>query len=129
MTKPLQKILCADDESDMRMMIKLSLENVGGYQVMTCASGQELLDNIESWNPDLIVLDAIMPGMDGMETLERIKAHEKFKSVPVMFMTGKAKEEEGTMLAAGAIGVVIKPFDPVHLAADILKVWETSQNA
>lgn len=126
--KALQKILCVDDESDMRMMIKLSLENVGGYQVMTCATGQELLDNIEGWNPDLIVLDAVMPGMDGLETLSKIKANEKFKTIPVMFMTGKAKEAEKEMLDAGAIGVVIKPFDPIHITSDIQKVWDDTQN-
>lgn len=126
--KPLQRVICADDEPDMRMLIKLSLENVGGYEVKIFGSGRELLDEIDRWNPDLIILDAMMPGMDGLCTMENLRCNPKFKGTPVLFMTGKAKEAGAEFLAAGAQGVVSKPFDPVHLAADIGKIWESIQN-
>lgn len=126
--KNLQRILCADDEADMRMLIKLCLENVGGYDVMVCSSGRELLDNVTRWCPDLIILDAVMPLMDGPETFKQLKAREGGLHIPVLFMTGKAKEAEAELRASGAIGVVTKPFDPVHLAADIKGIWEATQN-
>ncbi len=126
--KKLQRILCADDEADMRMLIKLCLENVGGYDVLVCGSGKELLENVARWNPDLIILDAVMPIMDGLSTFAQLKAQESSLHIPVLFMTGKAKEAEAALMAAGAIGLVTKPFDPVHLATDIQSIWESTQN-
>ncbi len=128
MMKKLQRILCADDEADMRMLIKLCLENVGGYEVLVCSSGKELLENVTRWNPDLIVLDAVMPIMDGPATFAQLKAQENGLHAPVLFMTGKAKEAEAELMALGAIGLVTKPFDPVHLATDIRSIWESTQN-
>lgn len=128
MMKKLQRILCADDEADMRMLIKLCLENVGGYDVLVCSSGRELLDNVARWNPDLIILDAVMPIMDGPATFAQLKAQENSLHIPVLFMTGKAKDAEAELMAAGAIGLVTKPFDPVHLAADIQNIWEATHN-
>ncbi len=126
--KKLQRILCADDEPDMRMLIGLCLKNVGNYEVMVCASGKELLENVERWNPDLIILDAVMPFLSGQETFEKLRAQENGKDIPVLFMTGKGRDHEEELKAAGAIGLVSKPFDPVHLAADIQKIWESAQN-
>lgn len=126
--KNLQRILCVDDEPDMRMLIRLCLENVGGYDVMVCSSGRELLDSVERWKPDLIILDAYMPVMDGMETFAQLKAQENSLHIPVLFMSGKVKETEDELRAAGAIGLVTKPFDPIHLADDIKQIWESTQN-
>lgn len=126
--KKLQRILCADDEPDMRMLIKLCLENLGGYDVLVCSSGRELLDNVTCWRPDLIILDAVMPIMDGPETFAQLRAQENGPHIPVLFMTGKAKDAEAALMATGAIGLLTKPFDPVHLAADIKSIWESTQN-
>lgn len=124
----LNRIICADDEADMRMLIKMSLENVGGYEVMVCSSGQELLDKITHWNPELVILDAVMPGMDGLETLKQLRIQDKYAETPVIFMTGKAREREHEFKDAGALGVVTKPFDPIYLAQDVQKLWESSHN-
>lgn len=125
MINPLVRILCADDEPDMRMLIGLSLENVGGFTVSVCASGRELLDKIDDFQPDLILLDAMMPGIDGLQTLKEIRSHDKFATIPVVFMTGKTDQagiEE--LRAAGAAEVIRKPFDPVHLPEDIKALWK-----
>lgn len=124
----LQRILCADDEADMRMLISLSLENMGGYDVLACSSGRELLDNVVRWRPDLIVLDAVMPVMDGLETLAQLRAQECGREIPVLFMTGKGKAAEADLIALGAIGMIAKPFDPARLATDIQNIWERLQN-
>ena len=126
--KKLERILCVDDESDMRMLIKMSLENVGGYEVSVCSSGQELLDNAARWYADLVVLDAVMPLMDGMETMKRLRLLDGYRDTPVLFMTGKAKESEADFKAAGAIGIITKPFDPIYLAQDVQKIWESAHN-
>ncbi len=128
MMKKLQRIICVDDEADMRMLIKLCLENVGGYDVLVCSSGKELLENIERWRPDLIILDAVMPIMDGPATFAQLRAMENGLHTPVLFMTGKAKDTEAELLATGAIGLIMKPFDPVYLASDIQGIWEATQN-
>lgn len=122
--RTLRRILCADDESDMRMLIKMALENVGGFSVTACASGRELLDKAPDSNADLIILDAVMPSMSGLETLKLLREIESCSNTPVLFMTGKAREAEAEFMAAGAIGVVTKPFDPIYLAQDVKTLWE-----
>lgn len=125
MINPLVKILCADDEPDMRMLIGLSLENVGGFTVFVCASGPELLEKIPEFEPDLILLDAVMPGMDGLQTLKEIRKQDQYAKIPVVFMTGKTDAEGIEELrAGGAADVIKKPFDPMHLPEDIKKLWE-----
>ncbi len=126
--KILQKIICVDDEPDMRTIIKLSLENIGGYEVQEYSSGQELLNNLNQLNADLIILDAVMPGMDGLQTLAGLQGSEFLKGIPVLFMTGKAQDVQSELLAAGAAGVMAKPFDPLQLSAQVQKMWEAYHN-
>ena len=126
--KTLKKIACVDDEPDMRALIKMSLENIGGYEVQAYSSGREFLDNIKSFGADLIVLDAVMPVMSGLKILEKIHELNFLKEIPVLFMTGSAGESPSGFMAAGAIGVVAKPFDPLNLPAQIQIMWEAYQN-
>ena len=126
--KTLKKIACVDDEPDMRALIKMSLENIGGYEVQAYSSGREFLDNIKNFGADLIVLDAVMPVMSGLEILEKIHELDFLKEIPVLFLTGSAGESPSEFVAAGAIGVVAKPFDPLNLSAQIQIMWETYQN-
>ncbi len=126
--KILQKITCVDDEPDMRALIRLSLENIGGYQVQEYASGQELLDNIGSWKSDIIILDAMMPVMDGLQTLAKFRELAGFDGIPVVFMTGKSAEARPELLAAGATDVITKPYDALQLPGQIQKIWEAYQN-
>ena len=126
--KTLKKIACVDDEPDMRALIKMSLENIGGYEVQAYSSGREFLDNIKNFSADLIVLDAVMPVMNGLKILEKIHELDFLKEIPVLFMTGGVGESPSGFMAAGAIGVVAKPFDPLNLPAQIQIMWEAYQN-
>lgn len=122
--KTLHKILCADDEPDMRALIQLALVNVGHFEVDLCASGRQLLENISIYNPDLILLDYIMPGMDGMQVLESLQGREDCHGIPVVFMTGISTQSDmDKMTAAGAAGIITKPFDPMALSAALVKIW------
>jgi two-component system, OmpR family, response regulator len=125
--KELRKILHVEDEADIREITKLALEAVGGFVVESCASGQEALKIAPMFQPDLVLLDVMMPGMDGPATLRAMNKLSEFDDLPVIFMTAKIQRSEilgyGEL---GAAGVITKPFDPMTLSNQILKIWQSS---
>lgn len=113
------RILHVDDEADIREVAVMSLELDDALEVRTAASGDEALATAFAWIPDLILLDVMMPGMDGPETLARLRSDERTVSVPVVFVTARTQSSDvERFLALGAIGVIAKPFDPMTLAAE-----------
>ena len=111
------QVLYVDDEDDIREVALMSLELDPGFDVMACASGQEALDVAASLVPDLILLDVMMPRMDGPETLARLRADPRTAGIPVIFVTARTQgPEQARLLALGAIAVIAKPFDPMTLA-------------
>lgn len=112
-----QKVLIVDDEDDIRELARISLERVGGLRVVAAASGEEAIALAAAEMPDAIVLDAMMPGVDGPETLKRLKADPSTAAIPVVFLTGSVQEvERDRFTALGAVGIMGKPFDPMQLA-------------
>lgn len=121
----LRKILYAEDEPDVQTVVDLTIQTMSDYQIKICDNGKILLDNVEEYNPDLILLDVMMPEMDGPTTFKNLKSNEKTKNIPVVFMTAKAQVHEvETFKGIGAIGVITKPFDPMTLCDEIQKIWE-----
>lgn len=121
----LQRILHVEDDPSIQAVAKVALEVIGGYEVLACGSGQEALRLIARFDPQLILLDVMMPGMDGPETLSRLRGLVDLESVPVVFMTAKVQPEEVDELRRlGAHDVIVKPFDPMQLAARIRSIWE-----
>lgn len=119
----LERILCAEDDPDIQAVAKLALELVGGLQAMICSSGQEVLQQAADYAPDLILLDVMMPGMDGPATLRHLRADPENAHVPVIFLTAKTHPSEiGHYHSLGALGVIPKPFDPMTLAAQIREI-------
>jgi CheY-like chemotaxis protein len=119
MSEP-QKVLIVDDEDDIRELARISLERVGGMQVVVASSGEEALALAGSEQPDAILLDARMPGMDGPETLKGLKADGATASIPVVFLTGSVQEfERSHFMSLGAVEVMAKPFDPMKLAGEL----------
>jgi CheY-like chemotaxis protein len=115
-----QKVLIIDDEEDIRELARISLERVGGLEVLAAASGAEGLELAASEQPDAIVLDAMMPGMDGPATLTKLKANDATEQIPVVFLTGSVQEvERDRFMSLGAVGLLPKPFDPMRLADDL----------
>ena len=124
MARDLRKILYVEDEEDIRMVGEMSLADVGGFEVRSCASGAEAIAAAPGFAPDLIVLDVMMPGMDGPTALNALRALPGFAAVPAIFMTAKIMAAEVAELkAAGAIEVVPKPFDPMTLPDEIRAIW------
>jgi len=123
----LERILYVEDEPDIQAVAKLALEMVGGFQVMICSSGQDALDKVEDFAPDLILLDVMMPGMDGPTTLQRLRADTVTAVIPVIFLTAKVQPTEVAQFQAmGALDVIPKPFDPMNLATRVRQIWEQS---
>lgn len=121
----LKKILYVEDEPDIQMVAKLSLESLGGFQLEVCSSGAEAIEKGPAFGPDLILLDVMMPGMDGPTTLQRLREVPSLSGVPAVFMTAKAQPQEiQQFLALGAADVITKPFDPMALPTTVRTIWE-----
>lgn len=119
----IRKILLVDDEIDIRKVAKLSLERIGKFEVVLAESGAEGIEKARSEKPDLIILDMMMPDMDGLTTFDNLKNDEETKAIPIIFMTAKAQElEKQQYFERGAIGVITKPFDPMGLPGEITKI-------
>ena len=122
----LQRILMVDDDSDIRTVAELSLTAVGGFTVKMCGSGIEALEWAPAFGPDLILLDVMMPGMDGPSTLKRLREIPALAQTPVIFMTAKVQPQEVAQLkASGALAVIAKPFDPMALPDSLQRIWDT----
>lgn len=120
----LTRILHVEDDPSIQAVARLALEAVGGFQVLSCSSGQEALDQIQGFAPDFILLDVMMPGMDGPQTLEKLGARVDLGQIPVVFMTAKVQPAEiAHYRSLGARDVIIKPFDPMQLAAQVRQIW------
>src|SRR5436190_10231546 len=123
--KPLTRIMMVEDEPDIQAVAQIALEAVGGFQVTMCSSGKEALEKVLACSPDLILMDVMMPGMDGPSTLQAMRAFPPTAAFPVIFMTAKVQSHEVSRYKdIGALGVIAKPFDPMTLAATIRTLWE-----
>lgn len=119
----ISKILIVDDDEDIRTVIEVVARRLGDWQVLLAASGPEALERAESEQPDVILLDVMMPGMDGPETLARLRQQTSTARIPVIFLTAKAqKHEVQSYLALGANGVIIKPFEAMTLPDEIRRI-------
>ncbi len=121
----IRKILLAEDEEDIQKVARMSLQFQSKWEVVVAGNGQECLEKVNTERPDLILLDAMMPRMDGYETCRRLKADPATRHIPVIFLTAKAQEGEIKKgLELGAVGYLVKPFDPMRLAAQIKQILE-----
>jgi two-component system OmpR family response regulator len=128
----LKRVLFVEDDPDIQTVARMALETVGGFTVLGCSSGTEALERVEAFAPDLILLDVIMPGMDGLETLRLLRllpGSAGIAAVPVVFMTAKVQAQEiAEYRAAGAVDVIAKPFDPMTLPATVRSIWRRLQS-
>jgi len=124
MPPPLCRILYVEDAPDIRIVAQMALQAVGGFTVISCASGQEALSAAPDARADLLLLDVMMPGMDGPGTLKALRELPATAHTPVIFMTAKVQAAEVALYKAlGALEVIPKPFDPMELSAQIRRVW------
>jgi CheY-like chemotaxis protein len=119
----LKKILLVDDEHDIRIVACISLKRVGKFEVVTAENGEEGLRKIMSEMPDLVLLDMMMPGMDGLTVFDKMLADPLMKNIPVIFLTARVQAtEKEKYISRGARGVIEKPFNPMTLSSQILEL-------
>ena len=125
MATELSRITYVEDEPDIRSIAEFALTTIGGFEIDVCACGKEALAKAPDFAPDLILLDVMMPGMDGMETFRQLRQKPTLTSKPVIFMTAKVQPHEvQSYKDMGAIEVIPKPFDPITLSDDIKTIWQ-----
>jgi CheY-like chemotaxis protein len=129
-TNPLvmkRRALVIDDEEDMRELARVFLELDGEFDVRVAVSGKEGIDLARRELPDVILLDYMMPGMDGPATMKELSRDAATASIPVIFLTAKSQPDvEQTLRQLGARDVIAKPFDPVALAGKVAAALESS---
>lgn len=121
----LQKVMMVEDDEDIALLARISLEEFGGFTVQRFASGAEALAGVDAFAPDFILLDYRMPGMKGDELLVELRKRPALAKVPVAFMTASLMPSHVERLKElGAIDIIAKPFDPVTLPDAIRAAWE-----
>lgn len=122
--KPLNRILLVEDDPDIQVVARLGLEAVGGFTVGLCSSGMEALTTAPTFAPDLILLDVMMPGMDGLSTLKALQEIPQTQATPVIILSAKVQTHEVAYYKTlGAMDVISKPFDPMTLPNTIRTLW------
>lgn len=115
-------ILIIDDEKTIQTVVQLSLELAAGWNTLTADSGREGLHKAKIGKPDAILLDVMMPEMDGLLTLEHLQSHSVTQSIPVIFLTAISPPKQLSLTEMGAAGVIAKPFNPLTLAYEMAEM-------
>ena len=124
----LKRILHVDDDEDIRLVVRLAVEVVGGFELLQFADGPSAIKAVAGFSPDLLLLDVMMPGMSGNEVWKAITDDPSIEPIPVIFITAKAEDNFSKGLVAdGALAVITKPFDPMKIADEISAIWEENQ--
>ena len=120
----LQKILHVEDDPDIRAIVKLCLHDLGGFELLQCPTGHEALKVAVEFDPDLVFLDMMMPGLNGLETLQALRSLEELSDVPAVFVTSVNNTEEyHDAILEQALGAIQKPFDPTRLVEQVEEFW------
>lgn len=116
----IRRVLLVDDDAAIRRITEITLSRIAKWEVLATESGQNALQLLPSFKPDLILLDVMMPGMDGPSTLKALQQSQYGNNIPVIFMTARVQKHElAQYYQMGAKGVITKPFNPVTLSSEI----------
>jgi two-component system OmpR family response regulator len=123
-SQPLLRVLCVEDDDDIRRILRLSLEKIGRMTVDLVADPTQAIDSILACRPQLVMLDWMMPGLDGPALLRRMRENPTTRALPVVFVTAKASQRElAELRALGAAGAISKPFAPKDLPDQLRAIW------
>jgi len=123
--RPLQRILHVEDVPSIQVVTRIALEKLGGFEVLSCASGQEALARAQRFAPDMILLDVMLPQMGGLELLRQLSSLIDLQHIPVVLLTGQQEEpaSPAELRQLGVRKLLRKPFDPLQLATQLKEVW------
>jgi CheY-like chemotaxis protein len=125
MERTLKKIMLIEDEPDIQFITRLSLEVGGGYEVRVCGSGAEAVQSVHAYAPDLILLDVMMPGMDGLATMDALRELPGVAAIPMVFFTANTQDQvRQDLIRRGALDVITKPVEPNALVDQIRSIWQ-----
>ncbi len=122
--RPLAKVCYVEDDEDIQRIVRLSLERVGKLTVELVSDPMVAIDAMKRFGPDLVLLDWMMPGMDGPTLFKKMKEHAETRELPVVFITAKASQAElDDLIRMGAAGTISKPFSPKDLPDQLRGIW------
>lgn len=125
MNPQLKKILFVDDDEGVHLIVKICLREIPNVKFRSVFSGEEAIKIAMDFQPDLILLDVMMPNMDGISTLKTLRLLPSLANTPVIFLTAKAQKSEiEEYFKYGVLDVIVKPFDPNTMAKSVVKAWE-----
>jgi len=120
----LEKIMHIEDDESIRMIVEMALVDLADFSLCSCESGFEAIQQIEQFTPDLILLDAMMPAMDGLQTLKELRKKPNAQHTPVVFMTARIQQaEKQQYIDAGAVAVIEKPFEATQLGDELESIY------
>jgi len=123
----LERVMHVEDDESIRVVVEIALVDIAGFELLSCDSGQSALAQVEAFAPQLILLDVMMPQMDGLQTLAALRQLPNLANTPVVFMTAKIQQaEKQRYLDAGAISVIEKPFEPMELGDTLSSLYQQS---
>lgn len=123
----IQKVMVVDDDDDIRLVAELAIVRIGCWSVVSAASGEEALELARRELPDVILLDAMMPVLDGPSTMLKLREEEATAAIPVIFLTARVQHHEvERYLSLGARGVIRKPFDATALPSEVRRILQES---
>jgi two-component system, OmpR family, response regulator len=126
--KKLSKILYVEDDPDIQEITRLALEEIGGFKVKCCSFGKEAIEMAPQYKPEIILLDVMMPDMDGITTFKEMQKIEELNNIPIVFLTARVQSEEiKEYEKLGISGVIYKPFDPMEISDTVNKIWLDKQ--
>ncbi len=124
--QPLRSVLYVDDDPDIREVVQMAFETLSDVLLRTVDGGEAALASLRGERPDMVLLDVMMPGLDGPATLQRMRAELGLGAIPVLFMTAKSLPHELEHLRRlGSVGIIGKPFDPMQLPRTVQTHWES----
>ena len=123
-SRPLLRVLCVEDDDDIRRILRLSLEKIGRLTVELVADPRQAIESMIAFGPELVMLDWMMPEVDGPTLLLRMRGNPALRSLPVVFLTAKASQRElAELRSLGAAGAISKPFAPKDLPGQLQAIW------
>ncbi|MBZ9612973.1 response regulator [Rheinheimera maricola] len=124
----LERVMHVEDDESIRAVAEIALTDVAGFTLLSCDSGQSALAQAEAFSPQLILLDVMMPQMDGLQALAALRQIPALAKTPVVFMTAKIQQaEKQRYLDAGAVGIIEKPFEPMELGETLNRFYQQCQ--
>ncbi len=123
-SRPLNRVCYVEDDEDIQRIVRMSLERIGKLTIEIVSDPNLAIDRMIAFKPDLVMLDWMMPGLDGPTLFRRMRDVPATSTLPVVFITAKASDRElAELMALGAAGAISKPFAPMELAAQLRAIW------